>query len=334
MSKQGGQKLKLIYVLDILKKYSDEENPLNSVDIAEKLSQYGIEAERKSIYDDIAVLEQYGYDVIKTASPKKGWFIGDRDFQVPEIYLLCDAVRSAKFISAKKTRELVKKLQDMLSIAQVEKNDKSVWFSLDDKCANEDIYYIIDVISDAIKNHKQIKVVYSSRVLDGSREIVKKSKEMIINPYALTWQDDFYYLIGNHCKYDNLLHLRVDRIDKVEILEEKARHFSEVSEYTDFFDVADYTNKLFGMYSGELEEVEFCCSRDIVEQVFDRFSENIFIKNVTDKKFNFTVKAAVSEALVTWVINYGEKLRVVKPEALQQKILQRVNAVLENYGKG
>lgn len=333
MAKGSSQKLKVIYVLDILKRYSDEENPLNAVDIAEKLAQHGIEAERKSIYDDIANLELYGCDIIKTSTPKKGWFIGDREFQVPEIYLLCDAVRSAKFISAKKTRELVKKLHSMLSVTEAEKQKNSVWFTLEDKCANEDIYYNINSISEAIKAKKQIKFTYSSRTLDSSREIVKKSKEMVINPYALTWQDDYYYLIGNYSKYDNLIHLRVDRIDDVKLLETDARHFSEVSEYTDFFDIADYTNKLFGMYSGELVDVELRCNRKITEQVLDRFSENIFIKNVTDTHFNISVKAAISDALVTWIINYGENLQVVKPELLQKKIINRAKAVLENYSK-
>jgi predicted DNA-binding transcriptional regulator YafY len=161
--------------------------------------------------------------------------------------------------------------------------------------------------------------------------VVKSSKEMIINPYALTWQDDFYYLIGNYAKYDNLIHLRLDRISNAEILQTDARHFGEVSEYKEIFDVADYTNKLFGMYSGELTEVEFCCSKSITEQVLDRFSENIFIKSVTDTHFNFSVKAVASDALVTWVINYGENLKVVKPDSLREKVRQRAINVLKNY---
>ncbi len=331
MARGRNQKLKLIYVLDILKRYSDEENPLNAVDIAEKLKEYDIEAERKAIYDDIANLEQYGCDIIKTATPKKGWFIGDREFEVPEIYLLCDAVRSARFISAKKTRELISKLHSMLSVNQLNRNKESVFFTMSDKCENEEIYYSIDKISSAIKSNKRIKLVYSSRVIDESRKAAKNSKEMVINPYALTWQDDCYYLIGNYSKYDNLIHLRLDRISKVELLETKVRHFSEVSEYTEFFDVADYTNKLFGMYSGESVDVELRCNRKISEQVFDRFSENIFIKKVTDTHFEITVKAAVSEALVTWVINYGENLTVLKPEILRDMVKDRAEKVLKNY---
>ena len=330
MSKKPRQKLKLIYILEILKKYSDEENPLNAAQISEKLFEYGIEAERKSIYNDIACLEDYGCDIIKSESPK-GWFIGDREFEIPEIYLLCDAVRSAKFISAKKSSELISKLNSMLSVNQVKRRENSVYFAASDKCGNEELYYNIDKISSAIENGVQIKLVYSQRYFDAEREVKHAKKEMLLNPYALTWQDDHYYLICNHTKYDNLIHLRLDRISSVEILKTKARHFSSVSDYNDYFDTADYTNKLFGMHGGELANVEFCCNRAITEQVLDRFSEKIFIKKVTQNEFCFTVKAALSEALVTWIINYGSDLKVNSPDALREMVKERALTVLKNY---
>lgn len=330
MSKRARQKLKLIYTLDILKKFSDEENPLNAANIAEKLLDYGIEAERKSIYDDIACLEDYGCDIIKSESPK-GWFIGDREFEMPEIYLLCDAVRSAKFISAKKTAELINKLHSMLSVNQIKRRENSVYFGAADKCGNEELYYNIDKIADAIETGKQIEFTYSVRYFDKERTVKQTKKTMTVNPYALTWQDDYYYLIGNHIKYDNLIHLRLDRISSVKVLESKARHYSEVCSYKEYFDTADYTNKLFSMYGGSLEDVELCCNKQITEQVLDRFSENIFIKKVTDDEFCFTVKAALSDALVTWIINYGSNLRVNSPEILKEMVIKRAKTVLENY---
>lgn len=333
MAKKGNGKLKIIYVLDILKHYSDEEHPINAGFIAEKLLDYGIEAERKSIYSDIAYLEEYGCDIIKTTDKKGGWFIGDRDFEVPEIFLLCDAVRSAKFISVKKTREILAKLHKMLSISQVKSRGNSVYFSVDGKCTNEELYYNIDSINKAIATKKKIKLVYSVREFDDNREILQKEKHMTVNPYALSWQDDHYYLVGNHVKYDNLLHLRVDRISKVEVLSEEARPFSEVSEYSEFFDIADYTNKLFMMHGGELCDIELRCNKKITEHVLDRFSQKIFIKNVTEDEFSFTVKAAISEALVTWIINYGENLIVSKPEILKNMVKERAQKVLSNYSE-
>ena len=139
MAKKSNQKLKTLYVLDILKKYSDEEHPLNSADIIKYLEDKGVLAERKSVYDDIAALEYYGSDIIKTDTPKVGWFIGEKEFETPEIFLLCDAVRSAKFISVKKTRELINKLNSMLSVHQISRRNNGVFFSLSEKSGNEEI---------------------------------------------------------------------------------------------------------------------------------------------------------------------------------------------------
>lgn len=334
MAKSTNQKLKLLHTIDILKKYSDEENPINAMDIAAKLSAVGINAERKSIYDDIAQLEFYGYDIVKATTPKKGWFIGSREFEIPEIYLLCDAVRSAKFISGKKTRELLSKLNGMVSIYQKRQIEKGIFFGSTQKSGNEEIYYNIDSISRAIEEKRQIRIKYISRRLDEGRQLNLVKKEMTVNPYSLCWQDDHYYLLGNYAKYDNLIHLRLDRIHSVEILSTPARHFSEVSEYKEFFDTADYTNKLFGMYGGELCEVEFCCNKKITEQVLDRFGADIFITNVTENDFRIRVKAALSDALVTWIINYGENLKVLKPENLKEMVKERALKVLENYKNG
>lgn len=334
MARQGNQKLKLIYILDILKKYSDEENPLNASDISVYLEKVGITAERKAIYDDIEQLLVYGCDIIKATTPKKGWFIGDREFEIPEIYLLSDAVRSANFISAKKTRELLQKLNSMLSVNQAKRRENGVYFAATEKTGNEEIYYNIDEISRAIETKRQIHIKYSQRWFNPNREVERNTKEMVINPYALCWQDDHYYLVGNHAKYDNLIHLRLDRISSAHTLDTPARHFSEVSDYTEFFDVADYTYKLFSMYGGEMADVELCCNKKITEQVLDRFGEDIFITHVTEDEFRIKVKAALSQALVTWIINYGEDLKVLKPENLKTMIVKRAQQVLKNYKNG
>ncbi len=329
MAKKSNQKLKLLYVLDILKNKSDEQHPLNAADILKELEALGVEAERKSIYDDIFALELYGLDIIKTDSPKVGWFIGQREFEAPEIHLLSDAVRSAKFISAKKTRELLSKLNRMLSC--YEAKEKGIYFSATEKSGNEEIYYNIDSISEALENKKQIKIKYYQRKLDKNRNVSSVCKEMRVNPYALCWQDDHYYLIGNYEKYDNLIHLRLDRIHSVEILDTQVRHFSEVSDYKDFFDTADYVSKLFGMHSGQVANIKLWCHKSITEPVLDRFGENVFITDITDEGFSFKIKAVLSQALVTWIINYGENLRVINPPELKTMVKQRAEKVLESY---
>lgn len=333
MAPRSGQKLKLLYIIEILRHETDEDHPISAPEICDKLAANGITAERKAIYGDIETLIDFGYDIVKTRVPKAGYFLASREFEIPEIYLLSDAVRTARFISAKKTRELISKLDSMLSDYQAKKRNKGIYIDSAGKCNNEEIFYNIDGISRAIENKHKIALKYGVRELDSNREIKTVLKERVISPYAMTWQDDHYYLIGNYDKYDNLIHMRIDRMRSVNELNEPVRPFSEVSEYRDVFDVADYTKKLFSMFGGETQEIELRCSKNVLEQVADRFGENIFIRNVTDTHFSFSVKAVISGALATWIMNYGEDIEVLSPQSLKDMITDRAEEILRIYGK-
>lgn len=333
MAARRGQKVKLLYIIKILTELTDEEHPLSATEICEKLSAYDITAERKAIYDDIECLISFGYDIIQTRVPKNGYFLASRDFELPEVFLLGDAVRTAKFISEKKTRELTSKLDRLLSKHQTKRNISAIYIDSSNKTKNEELFYNIDRINTAIEEGKKIRFTYSKRVLHEGRQITTESKTRTVSPYAMTWQFDYYYLIGNYEKYDNLMNLRIDRIHSVEILDEPMRHFSEVSDYRDTFDVADYTKKLFGMFGGNMQEIKLRCSNKMLEQVTDRFGDKIFITNVTDKTFDFTAKAAVSDALATWIMNYGANIEVIIPTELRDKIKNRAEKILEIYKK-
>lgn len=331
MASRQGQKIKLICLAQIFEKYTDEENPLTASALCDRLAQMGVTAERKAIYDDIQQLNLCGYDIVQSHGHKRGFFLASRDFELPEIYLLADAVRSAKFISAKKTRELISKLDNMLSVNQAQSREKHIYFDGAGKCDNEELYYIIDGINSAIELHRKISFKYSVRELDENRQTVWKTKEMKVSPYAMTWQDDHYYLIGNNEKYNNLLHLRIDRMRKVKILEDFVRPYSELTEYTDHFDTANYTSKLFQMHSGSLENIELRCSRSIFEPILDRFTNNIFIKNVNETHFEFSINVALSDALISWILSYGDKIEVLSPEDLREKVKERAYQVLSVY---
>ncbi len=331
MGARRGQKLKILYIIDILRKYSDEDHPISANEICERLSELDITAERKAIYDDIQNLMDFGYDIIKTRIPKAGYFLASREFETPEIFLLGDAVRTAKFITPKKSRKLVNKLQDMLSVYQRAGAESGIYVDSDSKCKNEEIFYNIDTISQAISQKKKISFTYCVRTLENGREIELKYKKHKISPYAMTWQDDHYYLIGNYEKYDNLVHFRIDRMHSVEITDENYRHFSEVSDYSDCFDIADYTRKLFNMYGGELTEIDLKCNKDLLEQIADRFGNQIFIRNVTESHFSFTAKAVVSDAFVTYILNFGDKIEVLNPPEVRDMIKERIYKIQKLY---
>ncbi len=331
MAERRGQKVKLLHIIDILRKNTDEEHPMNATEICDALALRDVSAERKSIYSDLEALGDFGFDIIRTEKPKRGFFLGSRELEEPEINLLCDAVRAANFVSVKKSRELISKLESVLSTHKASSRGMNVFMDTEGKCDNEELFYIIDCISRAIESRRKITFKYVVRELTNDRRISDRSKQMKVSPYAMTWEGDHYYLVCNYEKYDNLLNLRIDRMHSVTETDEAVRHFSEVSDYKDSFDVADYTRRLFGMYGGESEEIEFKCSKKILEQVADRFSENIFIKKVTETHFSFSVDAVISDALVTWILNYGDNIEVTSPERLREMVKDRAQRVISVY---
>lgn len=324
-------KLKILYIVDILRKYSDEQNPINATEICSYLSDYGIKAERKAIYDDIEHLIFYGYDIIKTRTPKAGFFLASRELEIPEIYLLTDAVQSAGFITPKKTRELMQKLGSMMSAEQARVRGKSTYIEYKNKCANEEIYITIDTVRQAIESGKKLSLKYLKRSIDKSRKIVTEEKQMKVSPYALMWVEDHYYLVCNNEKYDNLMHLRLDRMKTVRILDEPFRHFSEVSAYKETFNIADYAGKTFNMFGGELKEIELLCSIKILDQVLDRFSDSLYIRDVGEDKFRFSHNALISEGLIGWILQFGEDIEVVSPKELREQIKEKIDKIRKIY---
>ena len=331
MESRGNGKLKILYIIDILKKYSDEDHPINATEICDYLRDYGIEAERKAIYDDLENLIFYGFDIIKTRSPRAGVFLASREFEIPEIYLLTDAVQAADFITPKKTRELVSKLDAMMSDEQARTREKSTYIEYSHKCNNEEIYINIDTLRQAIEKGKKVTLRYISRILADGRHITPSEKNFKVSPYALIWTDDHYYLVCNNEKYDNLMHLRLDRMKSVTETEESIRHFSECSDYEDRFNTADYVSKSFNMFGGELMETELRCSERILEQVIDRFGENIHIIERENGKFAFRIKALLSEGLVGWLMQFGTDIEVISPETLRQTIKEHIEAMSKMY---
>ncbi len=325
------QKLRLLYIIDILSKKSDEEHPMSATQIMEYLrDDYGIECERKTIYDCIECLNEYGYEIIKSQSPR-GYFMTPYYFEPAELRLLIDAVQSADFISAKKTKLLIKKFSAFASEHQYKRIEKQVYIDNRNKCANENLFIVIDVISSAILSRNQIEVVYRRRKIVDGKTAKYEEKTMIINPYALIWADDHYYLVGNYSKYDNLIHLRIDRLKSVNVLDTYSRHFSEVSSYKTFFDIADYSNKHLSMFSGDIKPVEMICNNSMIEDFIDQFGEKVLMKPFDDENFITKVDVAVTDGLVAWIMQYGDKIKVRSPKELKNMIIDKTKSILALY---
>ncbi len=331
MKTPSKQKLRMLYIVDILKEKSDEEHPMSANDIMYYLkNDYDIECERKTIYDCIDCLIEYGYDIIKSKSPR-GYFMASFHFEIPELRLLIDAVQAANFISAKKTKALLKKFSSFTSEYQYKRIEKQVYIDNRNKGSNENLFINIDTLNSAILKHKQVEVVYRRRRVVDGKHAQYEEKKMIINPYALIWSNDHYYLVGNYSKYDNLIHLRIDRLKNVTVLESYARNFADVSPYKTYFDTADYSNKHLSMFSGDIKPVELICDNSMIEDFIDRFGEKCFMRPLEDSRFLAKVDVAVNEGLVTWIMQYGAKVRVRSPKELKNMIIDKTNAILSVY---
>lgn len=326
--------LKLLMIANFLREQSDEKHPVSAPQICAFLAQKGISAERKSVYSDLALLRDYGMDILKTKTPRPGYFLASREFELPEVYLLRDAVLSAGFISVKKTRELTRKLEHLLSVHEAKRLRKDLYIDYSHKCRNEQIFYIIDALSEAIEKQKKVTLTYCMRCILPDRKIGIRKREHTVSPYALIWQADHYYLVANNAKYNNLMHLRLDRIKNVQITNDDRRPVSEVSDYSDRFDVADYVSKTFQMYTGTPAEITLKCDRKILEQVVDRFSEEIFIEELSETDFRFSAKAYLSEGLCSWILQYGKQITVEKPKELVELVLRRVKEIESLYSPG
>ena len=321
----------MLYIVDILKEKTDENHPLSATEICEELQEYGISAERKAIYDDLRVLEEYGYDIIKTCIPARGFYLGSRKFEMAEVRLLSDAVQAAGFISSKKTNILLEKLISDLSDSQKEDLENQVYVENRVKTENETIYYTLTFLSDAIKRGVKVRLRYIKRVIGDKGQLKTEERIFRLSPYGIIWSQDHYYLVCNNEKYNNFMHIRVERIKNVEVLDDPIRPVSEFSGYTEYFDSADYTGRIFGGYTGEIKRVELLCDNEIIQEVEDRFGTDLKARRVGENHFTVTVQVAVSDGFVDWIMRFGSKITVKSPNELRERVKEKALSIYEMY---
>lgn len=328
----SSQKLRLLYIFDFLRLESDEDNPVPSERIISMLADRGIETHRKSIYADITALMEYDVDIVYLRGKNGGYFIATREFEVPEVRLLIDAVLSAGFITPNKTSVLVEKLERLTSRQAARQIKSQIYVLNNHKHTNEKIYYNIDVISRAIDLKCKISLDFKKREISDSGEISDTMRSFILSPYALAWWNEHYYLICNYEKYDTLMHMRLDRIVKVALIKEQPfRHFSEVSEYKHTFDTADYMSRVFGMFGGISDKIELRCDNSLFETVTDRFGHNTTVRPGDDGYFIIRADALISEGLVAWILQFGTKIEVLKSDELRELLRKKARELRALY---
>ncbi len=335
MAGQSSGKKKLLLTAEYLMKYSDEDNPVSTAELIDMLEKNGISCERKSVYTDIETLSDFGLDIVKTKLGRGGWFVASRQFEDVEIRLMIDAVQSASFITPAKSKKLIKNISTLCSESQMKKLSSRVYIDNRVKSDNETIYYSIDKIGRAIDSGKQIECDYAKcRTVSKLKNSACVEKHLTLNPYAMIWSADHYYLVANNPKYDNLMHLRIDRMRNVEeIKNSSVRPFSQVSDYTDYFDVADYSKRIFNMFSGETEDIELHCRMEILEQIIDRFGDDVPLREDFEDENMFYVrtKAAISAGLISWIMQFEDNIEVISPEILRNEIKSKAERIAGIY---
>lgn len=331
MARSGNQKLKLLYLLKILTEQSDEEHCMSAQALIEALSAYEIKAERKSIYDDIAQLIDFGYDIVLVkAKTGGGYYLAGRDFELAELKLLVETVQASRFLTVNKSRDLISKIEKLASKAEAGQLQRQVYVANRIKTANESIYYVVDDIHRAIQNNRQISFQYLEWNLN--RELVPRrdGKPYQVSPWALTCKDENYYLIAHDSEEDKIKHFRVDKMAKIRVMEETKREGAALFER---FDIADYANKTFGMYGGQEETVTLLFENHLIGVVMDRFGKEAAVRIRDEAHFSVRVRVAVSGQFFGWLTGLGEGAVIMSPAAVQEAYRIHLEKTLAQYAQ-
>lgn len=321
--KNANQRLKILYLYKILLERSDEEHSITMPEIISQLKLYGITAGRKALYEDIEALKTFGMDIVSERGHGAGYYVVNREFELPELKLLADAVSSSRFLTEKKSAELLKKLQQLTSVYEAKQIQRQVFVADRVKAFNERIYINVDTIHRAIAERKKIAFDY----FDYDLKKQKKYRDGIrtCSPYAFAWDDERYYLVAYYEKYDSVSNFRVDRMENVEILDDLAE------KYPEGFKLSQYLNSTFSMFSGESEEVKLRFDKSLINPVIDRFGKNIII--APDGENHFTVfvqiKTEHPEPFFGWLFQFGTKVQIVEPCELKSQYLNMLGDVIE-----
>ena len=330
MAKSQNQKLKLLYLIDILERKTDENHPLNTSQLIEELAKVDVSAERKSIYSDMESLRTYGLDIVGEAEGKTFYYrVVDRTFELAELKLLVDSVQSAKFITEKKSNELIKKIENLSSKYEAQQLQRQVYTSNRIKTLNESIYYNVDLLHDAINENSQIKFHYFQWNVDKKMELRKDGAYYVVSPWGLSWDDENYYLIAFDATANKIKHYRVDKMLHIELTGEKR----EGKDHFDKFDMALYAKKMFGMFAGEEENVKIECHNRLAGVIIDRFGKDVTMIKKDIDHFTVNVKVAVSKQFLAWVMALGNDAKIIGPDLVVQQVKDELTRLCELYVK-
>lgn len=321
-------KLKLLYMMKALLEKSDERHVMSAEDLNTILKEYGYSADRKTIYSDMETLEAFGLDIVQVkGGTKPGYYIGSRDFELAELKLLVDAVQASKFITTKKSRELIEKIEKLAGQNDAKQLQRHVFIYNRPKTGNETIYYNVDEIHTAILRNRQIRFQYTEWTTDKQLVPKKGGQYYVVSPWALTWDDENYYLIAYERDSDKIKHYRVDKMKNTEVKEEDRLGKEQFQD----FDLAAFAKKTFSMYGGRDETVSLICDNRLAGVILDRFSADSILIPEDEDHFRVSVLVSVSPQFFGWITGLGSGVRIAGPANVQAEYRAFLEEILCKY---
>ena len=318
-------KRRLLLILELLYKKSDETSPISTPQIIDYLKEKGISIDRKTLKSDIKLLEDMGYDIITIKSSPNKYFWGSRFFEIPELKMLIDAVSSSRFITKQKSKKLIEKIASLAGESQAAQMNRHIVATGRAKSDNKSVYYIVDTITDAINQKKKIRFKYTEYNADKKKVFRHDGEIYTLSPYVLYWNEDYYYVVGYSDKRKNISAFRVDRLSGPEVTEEDA-----VLQPKNF-NIDDYANKIFKMFDGEDVMVELECHNSLMKYIVDHYGLDIETRRNTKETFIAKVPATLSPTFYSWVFQFAGQMRILGPEKAVAEFENMIN--VQSYHK-
>ena len=308
---------------------TDEQHPMSTNELINYLAEWGISVERKTVYDDIETLRIFGMDIVNRRERPAGFYLASREFELAELKLLVDAVQSSKFITSKKSHQLIEKLERLASVHEAKLLERQVFVENRVKTVNESIYYNIDDIHTGITSNHQISFQYYEWTVSKEMRLRKNGERYHISPWGMIWKDENYYLIGLDEKSGVVKHYRVDKMRQIRV-EEELRNGEEI--FRDF-DVAQFATRTFGMFGGREETLRMEFENRFVGVVIDHFGQDVMIHVKDEEHFSTMVRVNVSAQFFGWLAGLGPGAVIVGPDKVRNEYTQFLHRALESYRK-
>ncbi len=329
MPKSENQKLKLLYLMQIFKEKTDENHCLSLAEIQEQLKAYDIAADRKTLYTDFEDLRRFGMDIISEQQGRSVvYHLVSRDFELAELKLLVDTVQAAKFITERKSRALIKKLEGLVSEHEAKKLQRQVLITGRVKTNNEAVLINVDAIHDAINRNEQISFKYFQWTVAKKLEAKQGGALYTVSPWYLLWDDENYYLVAYDSSKQEVRHYRVDKMKNIACTGTKREGQKKLRE----LDIASYSKRTFGMFSGEPVRVTMECKESMAGVIIDRFGKEVTMLKKPDG-FTAIFDAVPSGQFIGWVVSLGSEVKVTAPKELAEEILRTGKMLVEAYSE-